>query len=205
MNITIQRLCVAGVCSMSVVSVFAQSNSPDLFIKQLTEETIQQLKSDKNLSSGDTNQIVAWAEKNVLVNFDFQRMTALAVGKDWRNASPEQKQKLSNEFKNLLVKTYANALSSYKNETVEYKPYKDDESATEAVIKTMIVQPGKKPVDVNYSVEKVDGRWKIYDINVAGVSLVTNYRDSFGAEIRNNGIDGLIALLQNKNSGKLKT
>ena len=205
MNYSIQRVCVAVVCSLSVSAVFAQSDSPDLFIKQLTEETVQQLKSDKNLSTGDSSQVVAWAEKNVLNNFDFQRMTALAVGKDWRSASVEQKQKLSNEFKTLLVRTYANALSSYKNQTVEYKPYKEDDSANEAVIKTMIVQPGKKPVDVNYSVEKIDGRWKIYDINVAGVSLVTNYRDAFGVEIRNNGIDGLIAMLQTKNAGKAKT
>lgn len=204
MNSFFRRSIVVAVSCVSMVSVYAQTTPPDSFIKQLNEETLQQLKTDKKLSSGDTSHIVAWAEKNVLNNFDFQRMTALAVGKDWRSASAEQKQKLTLEFRTLLVRTYANALSAYKNETVDYKPYKGEAGEKEAVIKTMIIQPGKKPVDVSYSVEWVDNQWKIYDINVAGVSLVTNYRDTFNAEIRNNGIEGLITVLQNKNSTKSK-
>ena len=126
-------------------------------------------------------------------------MTALAMGRDWNKASPEQKKRLSEEFKTLLVRTYANAVTSYKNQTVAYKPTRLQGGETDVVVKTEILQPGNKPVQLDYALEKQGDSWKVYDVIVAGVSLVTNYRDTFTQEVRANGIDGLIQMLANRN------
>jgi phospholipid transport system substrate-binding protein len=126
-------------------------------------------------------------------------MTALAVGKDWRKASPQQQQQLAGEFKTLLVRTYSNALTSYKDQKVVYKPFRMNAGDTDVLVRTEVHQPGNKPVQLDYSLEKLDAGWKVYDVNVAGISLVTNYRDQFGQEIRNGGIDGLIKAIAAKN------
>ena len=126
-------------------------------------------------------------------------MTALAMGRDWKKAQPEQQKRLTEEFKTLLVRTYSNALTSYKNQTVVYKPTRLQAGDSEVVVKTEIVQPGNKPVQLDYSVVKQDDGWKIYDVIVAGVSLVTNYRDTFKQEVSSNGINGLIVMLANRN------
>ncbi len=158
------------------------------------------MNQDASLQKGDTTKLIAWAEKSILMNFDFNRMTRLAVGKDWRQTTPEQKKLLAQEFRRLLVRTYANAfLSVNKNQTIEYKPFKMNGDETEVVVKTMIVKPGAKPLDVNFSLEKGTDSWKVYDITVAGVSLITNYRESFAQEINANGVEGLIKRLAEKN------
>lgn len=194
-----QILLLLSVC---VTSALAQANimPPDKLVYQITQDTYVYVNQDASLQKGDTSKLIDWAEKSVLTNFDFNRMTRLAVGKDWRQATPEQKKLLVQEFRRLLVRTFANAfISVNKNQTIEYKPFKMSGDEHEVVVKTLIVKPGAKPLDVNFSLEKGADSWKVYDIVLAGVSLITNYRESFGQEINANGIDGLIKMLAEKN------
>jgi phospholipid transport system substrate-binding protein len=126
-------------------------------------------------------------------------MTSLAVGKEWRKASPSQQQQLTQEFRTLLVRTYSNALTGYRNQKMVYKPFRMNAGDTDVLVRTEVVQPGAKAVQIDYSLEKQDAGWKVYDVVVAGISLVTNYREQFGQEVRNGGIEGLIAAIAGKN------
>lgn len=198
MKILRHALLLLGMCLASLT--FADTLPPDQLVKQITQETYVYVNQDAALQKGDTSKLIEWAEKSVLGSFDFNRMTRLAVGKDWRQATPEQKQALVQEFQILLVRTFANAfIGITKNQTLEYLPFKMHGEEKDVVVKTLIIKPGVKPVDVNFSLEKSAEGWKVYDIVLAGVSLITNYRESFTQEIRNNGIDGLIKTLQEKN------
>lgn len=178
---------------------FAQEESPDALIKSVTDDVLTIVRQDKEIQSGNTKKAIELVEIKVLPHFNFQRMTALAMGRDWSKASGEQKKQLSEEFKTLLVRTYSNALTGYKDQTIRYKPTKMQNGDTEVVVRTEIVQPGGRPIQLDYSVEKQNEGWKVYDVVVAGVSLVTNYRDTFNQEVRANGIDGLLQMLVNKN------
>lgn len=179
-------------------SVIAQE-APDALIQQVTEDVLDIIRKDKDIQNGNAHKAIELVDKKVLPHFNFQHMTALAVGKDWRKASPQQQQQLAAEFKTLLVRTYSNALTSYKNQKVVYKPFKMNPGETDVLVRTEVIQPGSKPVQLDYSLEKLEAGWKVYDVVVAGISLVTNYRDQFGQEIRNGGIDGLIASVAAKN------
>ena len=180
-------------------SVFAQEDSPDALIKKVTEDVLTIVRQDKDIQSGNTKKAIELVEAKVLPNFNFVHMTALAMGKDWNKATPEQRKQLSDEFKTLLVRTYSNALTGYKDQTVRYKPTKMQAGDAEVVFKTEDVQAGNKPIQLDYSMEKLAEGWKVYDVIVAGVSLVTNYRDTFGQEVRANGVDGLVKMISNKN------
>ena len=182
-----------------VASAFAQEDSPDALIKKVTDDVLTIVRQDKDIQSGNTKKAIELVEAKVLPHFNFQRMTALAMGKDWRQATPEQKKRLSEEFKTLLVRTYSNALTGYKDQSVRYMPAKILDADTDVLVKTEIVQPGGKPIALDYSLEKRPEGWKVYDVVVAGVSLVSNYRDTFNQEVRANGVDGLIQMLVNKN------
>lgn len=176
--------------------------APDELIKSVSEEVLTIVRNDKDIQSGNTKKAISLVDAKVLPHFNFTRMTQLAMGREWRNASPAQQQALTSEFKTLLVRTYSKALTEYRNQTIEYKPLTAKPGDTEVKVKTLVKQPNSaKPIELDYSLEKQDSGWKVYDIEVAGVSLVTNYRDSFGSEVRNNGIDGLIKALQTKNAG----
>lgn len=177
---------------------FAQQ-APDAMIKNMTEEVLSIVRQDKEIQGGNTQKAIDLVEAKVLPRFNFQRMTALAMGRDWNKATPEQKQKLAAEFKTLLVRTYSNALTSYRDQSVRYKAFKMQEGETDVVVRTEVIQPGSKPIQLDYSLEKADSSWQVYDVVVAGVSLVTNYRDTFTQEVRANGVDGLIQMLVNKN------
>ncbi len=177
----------------------AQEESPDALIKRVTEDVLSIVRQDKDIQSGNTKKAIALVEAKVLPHFNFMHMTALAVGRYWREATPEQKKQLSEEFKTLLVRTYSNALTGYKDQTVRYKPTKMQNGDTDVLVRTEIVQSGAKPIALDYSVEKLPDGWKVYDVVVAGVSLVSNYRDTFAQEINANKIDGLIKMLANKN------
>ncbi|KFB78489.1 MAG: ABC transporter substrate-binding protein [Candidatus Accumulibacter sp.] len=179
--------------------VTAQELAPDAMVRQVTEDVLTVVRQDKDIQSGNTRKAIDLVENKVLPYFNFQRMTALAVGRDWNKATPEQKKILTEEFRTLLVRTYSNALTSYKNQTVVYKPSKIPEGETNVVVRTEVVQPGSKPIQLDYTLEKQGNGWKVYDVVVAGVSLVTNYRDTFKQEVNNSGIDGLITLLGNRN------
>lgn len=179
-------------------SVLAQE-TPDALIQQVTEEVLDIIRKDKDIQNGNTQKAIDLVEKKVLPHFNFSRMTALAVGKDWRKASGTQQQQLVGEFKTLLVRTYSNALTGYKNQKIVYKPFKMTAGETDVLVRTEVMQPGSKPVQLDYSLEKNEAGWKVYDVTIAGISLVTNYRDQFGQEVRNGGIDGLVASLAAKN------
>ena len=180
-------------------SAFAQEDSPDALIKKVTDDVLTIVRQDKDIQGGNTKKAIALVEAKVLPHFNFLHMTALAVGRDWREATPEQKKQLAEEFKTLLVRTYSNALTGYKDQTIRYKPTKMQSGDTDVLVRTEIVQSGSKPIALDYSVEKLPDGWKVYDVVVAGVSLVSNYRDTFAQEIRANKIDGLIKMLAAKN------
>lgn len=178
----------------------AEGVPPDVLVKQITEETYVYVNQDPSLQKGDISKLVEWAEKSILNQFDFNRMTSLAVGKDWRQATPEQKKQLVAEFRRLLIRTFANAFVGIKKEQrMEYKPFKMNPDDQTVVVKTLIIKPGAKPLDVNFSVEKTNDGWKVFDVTLAGVSMITNYRDAFTQEIHTHGIDGLIKMLSDKN------
>ena len=184
---------------MLCASAFAQEDSPDALIKKVTDDVLTIVRQDKDIQGGNTKKAIALVEAKVLPHFNFLHMTALAVGRDWREATPEQKKQLAEEFKTLLVRTYSNALTGYKDQTIRYKPTKMQSGDTDVLVRTEIVQSGSKPIALDYSVEKLADGWKVYDVVVAGVSLVSNYRDTFAQEIRANKIDGLIKMLAAKN------
>ncbi len=179
----------------------AQQMAPDVLVKSVTDEVLDIIRKDKDIKAGSTKRAIELVEQKVLPHFNFMRMTALAVGKDWRQASPEQQQVLTVEFRDLLVRTYSNALIAYKNESVDYRPFKMQPGETDVTVRTQIHQAGaRQPITLDYSLEKNGNAWKVYDVVIAGVSLVTNYRSSFATEIRNGGIDGLIKTLKAKNA-----
>ncbi len=190
------------VFSLLFAIFFAASASaqeaPDALVKRVTDEVLEIVRNDKDIQGGNTRKVIDLVETKVLPNFNFQHMTALAVGKEWRKATPQQQQQLTAEFKTLMVRTYSNSLTAYKNQRVVYKPFKMNGEA-DVVVHTEILQPGSQAVHLDYSLEKMESGWKVYDVVVAGISLVTNYRDSFAQEIRNGGIDGLIQSVANKN------
>lgn len=184
----------------TLVATTAQAQeTPDVLIKQVTEDVLEIVRNDKDIQSGNTQKAIDLVDKKVLPHFDFLHMTALALGKDWRKATPQQQQQLTAEFKTLLVRTYSNALTGYKNQKVVYKPFKMNAGETDVLVRTEVLQPGSKAVQLDYSLEKKESGWKVYDVTVAGISLVTNYRDQFAQEVRNGGVDGLIATVAAKN------
>jgi len=186
-----------GLLSMST-TLFAQE-APDALVRQVTEDVLDIIRKDKDIQNGNAHKVIDLVDKKVLPHFNFTHMTALAVGKDWRKASPQQQQQLAGEFKTMLVRTYSNALTGYKNQKIVYKPFKMNAGDTDVLVRTEVVQPGSKPVQLDYSLEKLEAGWKVYDMTVAGISLVTNYRDQFAQEVRSGGIDGLIAAIAAKN------
>ncbi len=193
-----KKLIVLAFATLLASAVLAQE-APDVLIKQVTEEVLEIVRKDKDIQNGNARKAIDLVDAKVIPHFNFQHMTALAVGKDWRKASPQQQQQLTAEFKTLLVRTYSNALTGYKNQKVVYKPFRMNPGDTEVLVRTEVDQPGSKPVQLDYSLEKLDTGWKVYDVSVAGISLVTNYREQFGQEVRNGGIDGLIKAIASKN------
>ena len=177
-----------------------QEQAPEVLIKNVTNEVLEIVRKDKDIQGGNTRKAIDLVEAKVLPHFNFTRMTQLAVARDWRQASPEQQKTLTAEFRTLLVRTYSKALTEYKNQTIDFRPFKMQPADTDVKVRTLINQPGAtKAIDLDYYLEKQPNGWKVYDIEVGGVSLVTNYRDSFGQEVRAGGIDGLIKSLKDKN------
>jgi phospholipid transport system substrate-binding protein len=182
------------------VSAMAQEVAPDALIKSVTNEVLDIVRKDKDIQSGNTKKAIELVEVKVLPHFNFMRMTQLALARDWRQANAAQQKILTDEFRHLLVRTYSKALTEYKNQTIDFKPFAAKAGETDVRVRTEIKQSGAgKNIELDYFLEKSGAGWKVYDIEVGGISLVTNYRDSFAAEVRNNGIDGLIKSLQAKN------
>jgi phospholipid transport system substrate-binding protein len=179
---------------------FAQE-APDAMVKRVAQDVLATIKADPLIQAGNEARIRDVLEAKLLPNFDFARMTALAMGKNWRAATPDQQKRLADEFRALLVRTYSGALNQYRNETVDFKPLRTGAGETEVTVRTAVVRASGAPVQIDYSLEKKADGWKCYDVVVGGVSLVTNYRDEFNEQIKSGGVDGLIRTLADRNRG----
>ena len=189
-----------GLSLLCFASASFAAEAPDELVKRTAEDVLTIIKSDKDIQAGNQEKLFALTEEKILPNFKFDKVSRLVLGKNWTKATPDQKTAFQSEFKSLLLRTYATALSKYKNQTIEYAPLRMADGATTASVKTSIVQSGGQPIAVNYTLEKqADASWKVYDIVIEGVSLVTNYRGQFAQEIRQNGLDSLIKKLADKN------
>lgn len=181
-------------------TAMAQEVAPDALIKTVSSEVLDIVRKDKDIQSGNTKKAIDLVEAKVLPHFNFTRMTQLALARDWKLASPAQQKILTDEFHLLLVRTYSKALTEYRDQTINYKPFSLKAGETDVRVRTEIKQSGAgKNIELDYYLEKSGTAWKVYDIEVGGISLVTTYRDSFATEVRKSGIDGLIKSLQAKN------
>lgn len=192
------RQLLAILLTALVPAIAAAQEGPDALVKRVTGEVLAIIKSDKDLQAGNPNKVAQLAEAKVLPHFDFERMTRLAVGRNWRQASDAQKQALVKEFRTLLVRTYSNSLTAYRDQTIEVKPTKLAAVDSEATVRTQVIQPGGPPIPIDYSMQKADG-WKVFDVVIDGVSLVTTYRGTFNEQIQKGGIDGLVKTLAERN------
>jgi phospholipid transport system substrate-binding protein len=193
------KLSIALCFSFFAAAVSAQGLAPDVQVKTITDEVMGIIKQDKNIHAGNQKKINELVDAKVLPHFNFSHMTALAVGPNWSKASAEQQKALTSEFRNLLVHTYSSALSAYKNQVIEVKPLRAAAGDADVTVRTQVKQTGTEPVSIDYGMEKTPSGWLVYDVVVGGVSLVTNYRETFNTEIRNGGVDGLIKSLVSKN------
>ncbi|HTP99936.1 MAG TPA: ABC transporter substrate-binding protein [Casimicrobiaceae bacterium] len=194
------RSLAMALLAFAAVSAAAQE-APDALVKRVAQETIGTIKSDPKVQAGDQQRIREVVETKLLPYFDFERITALAMGRNWRQATPEQQKELVEQFRQLLVRTYSGALAQYRDQTMDYKPLRADAGATEVTVRTEVVRSGQTPVQIDYAMAKEDSGWKVYDVIVGGVSLVTNYRDEFNQQIKGGGVEGLLKTLQTKNQG----
>ena len=197
-------LCVlAMTAAFGVAQVTAQVVAPDVLVKNTSEEVLSIIRSDKEIRAGNTTRIAQLIEEKVAPHFDFNRMTRLAVGRPWREATPEQREALTREFRTLLVRSYSAAFTAYTGIAVEYRPHRMNAGDTETVVQTLIKLPGgAQPITVDYDMESSPEGWKVYDVRVAGASLIINYRNLFAQEIQAGGLDGLLKSLVEKNKAK---
>jgi phospholipid transport system substrate-binding protein len=177
----------------------AQDVAPDALLKAVTLEVIASIRQDRDIQAGNLAKVSELVETRILPLFDFTRMTQIAVARNWRLATPEQQQTLTTEFKTLLVRTYSTALSSYRDQVIEFKRLRAGSGDTEVTVKSVIKQPGKESLTMDYDMEKRAAGWKVYDIKIEGVSLITTYRETFAGKVREGGLDGLIKALSEKN------
>ena len=176
------------------------AEAPDVFVKKTADEVFEILKTDKDLKAGNKEKAYKITEEKILPYFDFDRISKLVLGKAWAGATPEEKDSFKKEFRTMLVNTYGAALLKFKDQTLKYKPTRYEPTDEEVLVKTEILQPGAPPLAIDYMLEKEGNSWKVFDIIIEGVSLVTNYRGQFGTEIRQNGMASLITKLSEKNA-----
>lgn len=187
--------------SLGLFAAAQAQTTPDALVKSITLEVTAIVKQDKDIQAGNRKKIYELVDAKVLPFFDFTRMTRLAVGRYWNAANPDQQKSMVAEFRTLLVRTYSTAITNYRDQTFEFKPLRGDAAAAEATVRTVVNQPRGDPVTIDYSMEKLGDSWKVYDVAVSGISLVTNYREEFANQVKSGGIDGLIKTLQTKNRG----
>lgn len=190
---------LAGILVILALGARADVMPPDVLARNTTNEVLRIVKQDKELKNGNTRKILALVEEKILPNFDFRQMTQLAVGKNWSKASPEQQKELVEQFRTLLVRTYSASLTSVADYKIEFPPLKMAPGDTEVTVNTVVSKPGAPPIPIDYRMEKQDAGWKVFDVLVEGVSLVTVYKNSFNSEVRKGGIDGLVAALTRRN------
>jgi phospholipid transport system substrate-binding protein len=193
-----------GASLLAAGSSFAQAAvastaAPDALVRDLSNDVLNAIRADKALAAGDPNRVQQLVDEKVLPYVDFPKMTRLAVGRGWRQATPEQRTALTREFRSLLVRTYSGALSQVQDHKVELRPFRAQPGDTDVLVRTNIVASRGDPIQIDYRLEKVDAGWKIYDVNILGVWLVENYKTQFASEINANGVDGLIKTLTERN------
>jgi phospholipid transport system substrate-binding protein len=195
---------VMVVLSMAMSSAVAAPVAPDVLVRQTIEEVLKIIRSDERIQSGDVVRIAEVMEQKIAPHFDFPRMTRLAVGRPWRQATPEQRTALIREFRTLLIRSYASAFSMYNAIYVEYRPLRASSDATDATVSTLIRLPGgAQPVEVDYAMALTDDGWKVFDVRMGGASLIINYRNIFSQEIQRGGVQGLLDSLIQKNARDL--
>ncbi len=201
MKLIKQLIAVATVATMALAtSAFANpAEAPDALVKRISAEVIDTAKADKEIQAGNQKRVMDLVESKILPYVDFQRMTALAAGRHWRDATPEQQKQLAAEFRTLLIFTYSGALSQIKNETVEFKPLRADPADEQVEVRSQVNMSRGEPITLNYRLAKSPQGWKIFDINVLGAWLVETYKGTFATEIGKSGIDGLIKALAERN------
>ena len=192
-------LCLLPLCFLAAAPSRAELTAPDTLVKGVTAEVLSILHEDKAIQSGDRQRVIALIETKIAPHFDFPRMTRLALGRAGQQASAEQFTALTGEFRTLLVRTYANSLSAYQEQTVSFRPQGKQEESDEAVVRSLINKPGTRPIPLDYRLTLTEGGWKVFDVAVSDASLVTNYRSNFASEIEKGGIAGLLKALQDKN------
>lgn len=193
------RLLLPIIVLLFSVPARATSHAPDALAKSVTDEVLAIVRADKEIQSGNRRKVLDLVEAKIVPHFNFTRMTQLAMGRNWRQASPEQQKVLVEQFRALLVRTYTAAFTQYRNETVEYRPARMRPGDTDVVVQSFINRPGGQPVAVDYSMEKTGEGWKVYNVKIEGVSLVENYRNTFNTEIQKSGVEGLIRTLSERN------
>ena len=199
MHKIIFKYSLALVLAVAAPVSFAQDAAPDVLLKAVTADVIAIIRQDKDIQAGNPAKVAEVVETRILPLFDFTRMTQLAVARNWRAATPEQQQSLTAEFRTLLVRTYSTALSSYRDQAIEFKPLRAASGDTEVTVKSMVKQPGMDALTMDYDLEKIAAGWKVYDIKIDGISLITNYRETFANKVREGGVEGLIKSLADKN------
>ncbi|OYY92566.1 MAG: hypothetical protein B7Y41_15410 [Hydrogenophilales bacterium 28-61-23] len=201
----LMQILLAGLMAVFALGAVAEVMPPDVLAKNTTNDVLRIVKQDKEIKGGNNKKILALVEEKILPNFDFRQMTQLAVGKNWSKATPEQQESLVHEFRTLLVKTYSASLSSVADYRIEFKPFKLAPNDNDVTVNTEVSKPGAPPIPIDYRMEKKDAGWKVYDVLVDNVSMVTVYRNSFNSEVRKGGVEGLLASLSRRNqptSGK---
>ena len=196
----IASICIAIVVLLAPALSRAADLGPDEIVRQVTADVLESVQKDKQLQSGDRRRALALAEEKILPLIDFEQATQLAVGRAWRQATPEQRARLVMEFRSMLVRIYSNALGVYRGQTMRVQPVRMAKDATDVTVRNQYLSPGKPPLAVDYSMRKVDGTWKIYDIVAEGISLVLTYRGEFEQAVQQGGVDGLIKQLAEKNA-----
>ena len=194
---------IIGLCLFGfAAAAAAQALAPDQLVQKITEEVLTAIKSDQQLAAGDKQKAMKLAEEKVLPYIDFEEATRIAVGRAWSQANPEQRKKLISEFRNMLVRTYSNAIESYQGQSLKVLPSRGgkQETGDEATVRAQFVRAGGKPLPIEFQMRKAGQDWKVYDISVEGISLVLTYRSEFDAVVKQEGIDGLIKRLTEKNA-----
>lgn len=197
---------IARIATLAATAAFvaaapalAQDTAPDVLVKNVTLEVVDIVRADKDIQAGDRKKVVALIEAKVLPHFNFEAMTASAVARHWTKASAEQKARLTDEFRTLLVRTYASSIAAYKDQRFDFRPLRAKPTDTDVTVTVRMMQSGAQPVQLEYDMEKRPNGWKVWDVRVAGISLVANYRTEFDNQVRDGGIDGLIKTLRLKN------
>lgn len=199
MNRFLTLLLAGGFALLALRVAATEPVSPDKLVKDVTLEVLDIVSKDREIQAGNVQKVIGLVEDKVLPHFSFESMTALAMGVNWRQATPEQRARLTEAFRTLLVRTYASAITTYRDEEFEFLPLRAKPTDTDVTVHARVLRSGRQPVALDYDMEKTPRGWKCYNVYVGGVSLVLNYRTEFSAEVRKSGIDGLIGVLEKKN------